>query len=126
LILHVVEDDMAVSDALKLLFSSMGCVVATYPDAESFLQNGPPKPDDTILVDLMLPGLKGSHVVKWLQELKSPPRIIVMTGQPVRALDRQLEGMHVEHILRKPLSEGALLAIMNEASLRRSTDRTSA
>lgn len=102
--IHLVEDDSAVRDSLMILLSSMGHEVACYPDGESFLRAPQPSGDDDVIVDLQLPGISGTDIIKGLQALEAPPRIIAMSGQPEPVIKQQLRGIGVPHLLRKPLT----------------------
>ena len=110
--IHIVEDDPGVSDSLMVLLSNMGHDTIAYPDAESFFRNAPPASGDTIIVDLLLPGISGVGVIRWLQELKAPPRIVAITGQPQGAIENQLRGLSVPDVVRKPLSETSIARLV--------------
>lgn len=109
---HIVEDDHAVSDSLTMLLRQLGRSVHAYPDAESFFAHGIPAPEETVVVDLGLPGMNGSQLIEWLQSLRQPPRIVVITGQPQAGLERMLHGLSVPHVIRKPLSAEAIAAFV--------------
>lgn len=109
---HIVEDDPSVCDSLLLLVRHLGFEARGYPDAESFMREVPPAKADTIIVDLLLPGLSGAGVIRWLQSLPEPPRIIAMTGQPLRAINREVRDLGLETLLRKPLSQETLTAVL--------------
>lgn len=110
--IHILEDDPGVSDSLLVLLRNSGHAVRTYPDAETFFRADPPLANDLVLVDLRLPGINGATVVRWLQRLSDPPRIVVITGQPQTEIETQLRGLKVPHILRKPLTEGEITAYL--------------
>lgn len=110
--IHIVEDDPGVSDSLVVLLNNLGHDAIAYPDAESFFRAAPPGPQDTILVDLLLPGISGVGVIRWLEKLAAPPRIVAMTAQPQSAIDNQLRGAKVANLVRKPLSQRAIEAII--------------
>ena len=103
--IHIVEDDPGVSDSLVLLLRSLGHQAVAHPDAETFFRQEPPGAADTIIIDLMLPGISGAKVIRWLQRLASPPKIIAISGQPQSAIEAQLRGMSMPRLLRKPLTE---------------------
>ncbi|MEM8878775.1 MAG: response regulator [Pseudomonadota bacterium] len=105
---HIVEDDHAVSDSLVMLLRQLGRPVHAYTDAESFFAHGIPEPEETVVVDLGLPGMNGSRLIQWLQSLRQPPRIVVITGQSQAGLDRMMQGLAVPHVIRKPLSAEAI------------------
>lgn len=110
--IHVLEDDPGVSDALVLLLRNLGHDAVAYPDAEAFFRQEPPATVDTIIVDLLLPGISGARVIRWLQRLADPPQIIAISGQPQSAIESQLRGMKISHLLRKPLTEETLTLVL--------------
>lgn len=109
---HILEDDPAVCDALTLLIEQYGHRVRAYRDAESFFGVGPPGADTTVFVDLGLPGLRGADVIRWLNGLEAPPRIVVITGESQVSLDQHLRGLGFSSVLRKPLTEAAIAAAL--------------
>jgi len=109
---HVVEDDAGVSDSLGLILGNLGHDVVIYPDAESLFRSSLPGPRDTVIVDLSLPGIPGGQLIRWLQNLASPPLLVVITGQSQGAIDHQLRGMKPVRVLRKPLNAEALMRVL--------------
>lgn len=109
MVVHIIEDDPGVSDSLALLLGALGHDPRVYPDAESFFECEPPQPQDTVIVDLGLPGVSGMQVIRWLTGLRVPPKVIAITGQPSRAIAEAVEGDTPPILLRKPLSEEALV-----------------
>jgi FixJ family two-component response regulator len=101
---HILEDDPGVSDSLQTLFQNLGHDAFVYPDAESFFRSEPPAGTDTIIVDLLLPGISGARVIRWLRGLREPPRVIAISGQPQTAIDLQVRGLGKLQVLRKPLN----------------------
>lgn len=105
---HIIEDDFAVCDALALCLREMGHTVYCYSDGEDFFSAGPPDRDDTVVVDLGLPGIAGHVVINWLTLLSAPPKIVVISGKPKAVVERCLRGSPKPILLRKPLSLPAL------------------
>jgi FixJ family two-component response regulator len=112
LTIHVLEDDPGVSDSLITFLRGMGHETRAYPDAESFFSIEPPGAQDTIIVDLHLPGISGARVIRWLQGLREPPMVIAITGQPQSAIEQQLRGLERVRILRKPLNASTIASII--------------
>jgi two-component system response regulator FixJ len=110
--IHIVEDDLAVRDSLAVLLENMGHQVACYPDGETFLRAAQPVARDSVIVDLTLPGVSGQEVIRRLQQHDQPPRIIVISGQPEATIRRELSGIAVPHLLRKPLTIEDLAACL--------------
>lgn len=104
----ILEDDAAVCDAIAVFVDQLGQQVRCFADAESFFSAGVPDPDDTLIVDIGLPGMDGSKVIEWVNALADPPRILAITGQSHTAIREFLEGMPSTHLLRKPLSAAEL------------------
>ncbi|NVO15609.1 MAG: response regulator [Rhodoplanes sp.] len=105
---HVVEDDPGVSDSLAILLEYLGFEVVRHADAEDFFRSAPPTGKDIVFVDLMLPGISGAELIRWLSSLKDPPRIVAMSGQSQNTIDLQLRGIGATNVIRKPLSHGAI------------------
>jgi FixJ family two-component response regulator len=107
--IHVLEDDASVNDSLALLFAHFNFEVVCHGDAESLFRGKPPGADDIVLVDLKLPGVSGAEAIRWLQSLKNPPRVVVISGQSQSVIRSELSGMDVSGVLRKPLNQDAIL-----------------
>lgn len=103
--IHLLEDDLGVNDLLALLFTHFNFDVICHSTAESLFRREPPGADDIVFVDLKLPGVSGAEAIRWLQSLKAPPRIVVISGQSQTAIRSELAGMNVTAVLRKPLDE---------------------
>lgn len=106
---HIVEDDPGVGDALALLLQQIGHEVVVHPDAESLFEDPPPAAQDTVIVDLGLPGVSGVQVIRWLSRLKASPKIIAISGQPRKAIEKMLGDDQPAILLRKPLTEEAII-----------------
>lgn len=106
---HIVEDDLAVADAMAYLLRLQGLEAFTHRSAESFFAAKPPGAGDSLFVDLSLPGIDGAHVIRWVQAMSAPPEIIVVTGQPQAVVSRLLSDLKISRMLRKPLTRDAVL-----------------
>jgi FixJ family two-component response regulator len=114
---HVLEDDPGVSDALALLLDHLGFEVVCHADAEDLFRSEPPTGRDIVFVDLMLPGISGKEVIRWLQKLRDPPRIVAMSGQSQGTIDAELRGIGVTQVIRKPLTHTAITKQLASAVL---------
>lgn len=104
----VIEDDASVRDAIVTLARQGGHEAWAYPDGESLFRRPPPDGDDTVIVDLALPGVSGAHVVQWLESLARPPRIVVISGQSAARTRSLFGGRAPRALVRKPLSASML------------------
>jgi FixJ family two-component response regulator len=107
--IHLLEDDAGVNESLALLFTHFNFDVIRHGNAESLFRAKPPGADDVVFVDLKLPGVTGAETIRWLQSLKDPPRIVVISGQSRAVIRSELAGMNVAGVLRKPLNQQAVL-----------------
>ena len=71
-----------------------------------------------------MPGVSGAEAIRWLQSLKTPPRVIVISGQSQAIIRQDLAGMDVVAVLRKPLDQDTVLRELRrigcDVALRRS------
>ncbi|WP_029032513.1 response regulator [Salinarimonas rosea] len=110
--IHIVEDDFGVRDALTELVSAFGFAARAYADGESFLRAGPPGPSDIVFVDLGLPGISGSDVIRWLATQARAPRVVAISGKPRADIDAMLRELPSTPLLRKPLEADAIAAYL--------------
>jgi FixJ family two-component response regulator len=103
----VVEDDVGVRDALLQFIRSTGRDAVGHADAEAFLGAPLPTDQDVVIVDLSLPGISGGKVIEWLLGLRTPPRVVAITGQRQVEFEKQIAALHIP-LIRKPLSVAAL------------------
>lgn len=109
---YIVEDDLSVADSLKLVVETMGHPAVAYERAEELLSAGRPVSGDTLIVDLGLPGIGGVDVIRWALDLDDPPHVVAITGQPINAITRLMDGIDVPTLLRKPLSHDLIAAVL--------------
>lgn len=108
----IIEDDPAVGDALQALLMGAGHSAVVFRSAEGFLAAGPPQGTDTVVVDLGLPGISGSALLRWLAALADPPRLIVISGKSSVTIQRETQELRAPlHVLRKPPAADWLTAI---------------
>lgn len=80
-VVHVVEDDPAMRDALVLLLTSAGLHARGYASAEEFLAKGGQEgPSVCLLADIRLPGMNGLALHRHLVSLGTEPAVIIITG----------------------------------------------
>jgi FixJ family two-component response regulator len=115
--IHILEGDAGVSDSLAILLKNMGHDVVEHRDGLSFFAHEPPGRHDSVIVDLALPATGGIAVIKWLQGLREPPHIVAISAQSQPAIDAELRGMQVPHLVRKPLRADAILKYLERFAL---------
>ena len=116
----IVEDDQSVRDALSLLLSLQGYIVALYADAESLLRAYRAEWCGCLLIDIRMPGMDGLSLQKRLLEMGCHIPAIVMTGHGDVDSARAAFRTQAVDFLEKPLDHGKLLNAIDEAFLRQS------
>ncbi|MDO9490119.1 MAG: response regulator, partial [Sphingomonadaceae bacterium] len=79
-IVHVVDDDESLRDALGSLFRSVGLTPRLYGSAKDFLDRVDPAVPGCIVLDIRLPGTSGLDFQVQLAESGIGLPVILMTG----------------------------------------------
>lgn len=66
-LIYSVEDDPSIARLIKVTLSKQGHDVEVYPTGSSFLNAFKQKKPDLVLVDLMLPDMSGSKIIKTIR-----------------------------------------------------------
>ena len=89
--LLLVEDDVAIRDALIRALSERGHAVASTPTAMAALQQVLKAPPDAVLLDLGLPDLSGQEALRMIRSVSTVPVLVITArddeAEIVRALD---------------------------------------
>lgn len=99
----IIDNDQDVLDSMKFWLSGEGCPCLMYKTAEAFLESEVPD-KGFLIIDQMLPGMKGIDLLRLLRSRGVLLPAIVITTHPSAILlaeARRLDGVVVE----KPLSE---------------------
>lgn len=79
-IVHIVDDDASLRDALGSLFRSVGLASRTYGSADDFLGADLPDEPGCLVLDIRLPGVSGLDFQAKLSELGVRLPVVLMTG----------------------------------------------
>ncbi|HYT69670.1 MAG TPA: response regulator [Vicinamibacterales bacterium] len=115
----VVDDADALVSLLQMWLEDEGYGVATATSGRQALDTIANHDPDIVLLDLIIPPPDGFALCSVLRRRPHPPEIIVMTGltDPVRMHD--VEGAGIFTILRKPLTQDAVLDAVSRAQRHR-------
>jgi two-component system response regulator FixJ len=121
-VVHVVEDDLAMRDALLLLLESAGLPARGYGSAEDFLEKEQRHDRGAcLLVDVRLPGMDGLALQRYLFSRGAEPAIVMITGHGDIALAVAALKAGAMDFVTKPFNPAELLDSVREA-WRRSAD----
>jgi two-component system, LuxR family, response regulator FixJ len=111
---HVVDDDPAMRDSLRLLLEASGFTVRTHDSAGAFLTEAPASLG-CVLTDVRMPEIDGLELQRRLHARRLPLPVIVMTGQGDIALAvNAMRGGAVD-FLEKPFEADALIEAVGRA-----------
>ena len=112
----VVDDDPAVCDSTRFLLEVYDLGVRTYTSGADFFRDDPDIA--CLIVDYQMPDLNGLEIVFELRKRGSKVPVIMITATADPAVDRRAAELGIRRVLRKPLSNNALLdAISRRAGI---------
>ena len=123
LTIFIVEDDLAVRDALGLLLGRQGYSVSLFADAESFLAAYRSDWTGCMLVDIRMPGMDGLALQQRLVDKGCRMPVIIMTGHGDVGSARQAFRAQAVDFLEKPIDQAKLIEAIVEAQARHSVER---
>lgn len=114
-LVHVIDDDDAVRDALGFLLQSHGFSTRLHASAEDFLALPPEKRDGVLVLDIRMPGLSG---IALFAELKTRPPlqpVIFLTGHGDVPLAVEAIKAGAFDFREKPFEDTAFIAVVSRA-----------
>jgi len=108
-IVHIVDDDVSLGEALSGLFRSIGLEARVYGSAQAFLDADMPEVPGCLVLDVRLPGLSGLDFQAQLAQLGIGLPVVLMTGHG--DIPMSVRGMKAGAIdfLPKPFREQDML-----------------
>jgi two-component system KDP operon response regulator KdpE len=114
----IVEDDPNIRKLVRVNLTKRGYSVSEAEDSHQAIAHFQAEPIDLVLLDLMLPGLSGVDVCKWIRERSDVP-IIVLSARVEEDLKVAALDAGADDYVTKPFGFDELLARVR-AFLRRS------
>lgn len=111
----IVDDDIAVCDALTLLLRIEGFGPSAFTDGPAFLQALDRLRPACVILDLHLPGLSGLDVLQRLSAMRVTSPVIVMSGQSDIATAVEAMKFGAIDFLEKPFAASAMLDRVHQA-----------
>ncbi len=114
-LIHIVDDDLAVREALALLIGTVGLRVQTWADPQVFLRDFDRDSIGVIVLDVRMPGLSGLSVIDTLREQNADQPVILLTGHGTVDLCRRAFKSGAAEFLEKPVHDEQLLEAVQKA-----------
>lgn len=113
-LVHVIDDDDGVRDALAFLLDVNGIAAAFYASAPEFL-DALPVEAGCVLTDVRMPGMTGLELVRELRLRDVVLPVVVMTGHGDVPLAVEAMKAGVRDFIEKPFDDEHLVGCLREA-----------
>lgn len=114
--IHIVEDDPAVRDSLKLLLEMRGHEVEAFACGADLLACGDAKHCDCMILDVDLPGDDGFEILAKLRERGVETPVIFVSGKSGHAIRAQARRANAAGFFEKPVKPDELFAAIDRAA----------
>ena len=113
-VILVVDDDDELRDTLTTMIGSVGLDVEGYASGKSFLKEYDPTRPGCLVLDVRLPELSGTDVLRQLRERGSLIPVIIMTGYADVTVAVETLKSDAVDFLSKPFSNQVLLNLIQK------------
>ncbi|WP_200798583.1 response regulator [Pseudovibrio sp. Tun.PSC04-5.I4] len=114
-VIHIVDDDPSVRDALSLLFETEGFRVRSFANAEEFLGGVEEETPNCVLLDVHMPGRSGIDILKTLNGEKFPAPIFIISGQGDIPMAVEAIKFGAYDFIEKPFDVESIISRVREA-----------
>jgi len=110
----IVDDDRAILESSQAIVESAGYAVQTAETARDAIRKAKSDWFDIALLDIKLPDMEGTELLKQLQEIK--PRMIKIMVTGSASLDNAIQSVNLEAkaYIVKPFNPAVLLQVIDE------------
>ena len=114
-LIHLIDDDAAVRDALSLLISTVGLRVQPWADPQAFMAGFDRDTIGAIVLDVRMPGISGLTVLDTLVAQGVDQPVIMLTGHGTVEMCRRAFKSGAAEFLEKPVNDEQLLEALQSA-----------
>lgn len=107
--IYVIEDEPSIAEVVTLYLRRAGYSVTSIPDGQAALDQLEKRIPDLVILDLMLPGMDGYSLTRWLRERSDVPIIMVTSRREEMDRIAGLE-MGADDYVVKPFSPQELVS----------------
>ena len=120
-LVHIIDDDPILCDALQLLLTEAGFDTQTYASAPAFLKQFESTGGRCIVSDVHMPEMTGMELLEKLKHLADAPPVILITGgHDVSQVQAKMAGAAAFH--QKPFDPDDLIASVRRTPVTRETE----
>lgn len=114
-LIYSIEDDREISDILKIALTKFNFSVKCFEDGESFLKEFNLAKPSLVLLDLMLPGIQGSDILKIIRSDPTNDNIPIIILSAKSMIDDKVNGLNngADDYIGKPFNIRELISRVN-------------
>ena len=113
--IHVVDDDRNIGQAIRQIFEEDGRMVETYASSEAFLDAYRPGGKGCLLIDAYLPGMDGFELLQTLRQRGMQLPSIMITGKSDVSMAVRAMRAGASDFIEKPIGRADLIASVERA-----------
>lgn len=119
-LIYSVEDDKNISHLLNVVLTKQGYQVESFGDGESFLARFKEKKPNLILLDMMLPSIQGSDILKLIRSNEENDDIQIIIISAKNLLMDKVDGLDLgaDDYIEKPFDILELMSRVNSKARR--------
>ncbi|MGJ0507323.1 MAG: response regulator FixJ [Methylocystis sp.] len=121
-VVHLIDDDAAVRDAVGLLLRTEGFKVQSYDSALAFLKAAPTRAEGCVVTDVRMPEMNGMELIAQMKEQHISIPVVVLTAHADVPLAVEAMKLGAVDLLEKPFEDDALIAAVSAALERRNAE----
>ncbi len=114
-VIHIIDDDPALRQALSRLLTASGYRTVTYDSGTAFMERDPGKDAGCILLDVHMPGLTGLQLQEHLVKTSCILPIVFLSGAGDIAMSVKAIKAGAEDFLSKPIAKEDLIEAIGRA-----------
>ena len=114
-LIHLIDDDAAVWDALSLLISTVGLRVQAWAEPQTFMADFDRESIGAIVLDVRMPGISGLSVLDTLMAQGVDQPILMLTGHGTVEMCRRDFKSGPAEFLEKPVNDETLIEALQNA-----------
>lgn len=110
----VIDDEVMIVDAIKIIMEDMGYQVKGISDSAEGEKEALENEYDLILVDLRMPGRNGAEVTEGIIKVKPDAKILIITAYPTDPLAKRALDAGARSLIRKPFEVAKIIDFIKD------------
>jgi two-component system, OmpR family, response regulator VicR len=114
----VVENDPSLGEFIKTFLEDWGHEARHCTRGKDAVHMFKAGFDDLVIMEVLLPDMKGEHLISKLKEVSPNARIVAMTGNNSRELEARIRERGILYYMVKPFETDSLRSLLEHLSKR--------